>query len=183
MATAGFVTMVYGATAPGTADSGTERAYNNGSKIFCTIDDVGLVRVYFSDSDVATQAQMETGTSTAVLVTPGRQKNHPGHPKVWVSCGVAADIQQSFGVSSLTDTGTGVVTVNFSTNFSAATFMGQVTCEMTGTTYAVASSREGRMRSSSRAVGSVAFDCIDDTAGTELVKDPTTWHAVCFGDQ
>src|SRR5512139_2359095 len=34
-------------------------------------------------SMVATQADQETATSTAVVVTPGRQHFHPGHPKCW----------------------------------------------------------------------------------------------------
>ncbi len=75
---------------------------------------------------VATQAQMETGTSNDVFVSPGRQRSHPAHPKAFVSCdassGAAPVIGQSHGVTSLGDDGTGRIQVNFSITFSAATY-------------------------------------------------------------
>ena len=131
----------------------------------------------------AGQSDMVTATSTTLAVTPGRQRYHPSHPKVFVSCGVAADIQQSYGVSSLTDTGTGIVTVNFSTSFAATNFCAIVSVEATGTTWAIANARECHVRSATRATGSVACDCIDNTTTTNLVKDPTTWHIMAFGGQ
>jgi hypothetical protein len=131
---------------------------------------------------VAVQSDMETATSVTTAVTPGRQHYHPSAAKAWVSCGVAADIQQSYNITSLTDTGTGIVTITINVDFAAATYCVVAQVEMTGTTYAVASAREVHIRSATRATGSVALDCIDDTATTELVKDPTTYHCVMYGD-
>ena len=74
---------------------------------------------------VATQAEQETGTSTSLndLVTPGRQHFHPSAAKAWVTYDhVNATVDASYGVSSVTDTGLGIATVNFSTAFSAATY-------------------------------------------------------------
>lgn len=139
--------------------------------------------IYGAGQTFAQPSDMVTATSTALVVSPGNQKYHPAHPKVFVSCGVAADIQQSYGVSSLTDTGTGIVTVNLSTNFAATTYCALVSVEATATTWAIANARECHVRNASRAVGSVAFDCIDNTTTTNLVKDPTTWHIVMFGGQ
>jgi len=132
--------------------------------------------------EIATQADQETATSTILAVTPGRQHFHPGHPKAWLSCGVAADIQQSYNITSLTDTGTGIVTVTIATDFAAATYAALVTVEKINTTLTEANERIGHIRNATRAVGSVAFDCNDTTTTTNLTKDPTTWHVAMFGD-
>lgn len=132
--------------------------------------------------EIASQAEMEAGTDTTRAVTPGRFKFHPASPKAWVVCGIAADIQQSFGVSSITDTGVGDMTVTFTTAFAAATYLVQVSVENPNTTYAVANERKPHIRTGGRAVGSCRFICIDSTATTHLVKDPTTWHCVFYGD-
>jgi hypothetical protein len=131
---------------------------------------------------IAVQSDLEAGTSLTAAVTPGRQHYHPGHPKCWVSCGVAADIQQSYNVTSLTDTGPGIVTVTIANDFSAATYCALVSCEKINTTFAQADGRDGNVRSATRATGSCAFDCKDATTITNLVKDPTAWHIVMFGD-
>ena len=74
---------------------------------------------------VATQAQQETGTSTTVLVTPGRQQFHQSAAKVFgfvTTSGGVPTVQRSYGLSSLTDNGVGDFTVNFSTAFSDANY-------------------------------------------------------------
>lgn len=71
----------------------------------------------------ATQAQMETGTSTAVNVTPGIQKYHPNHPKGFVKwAGAAQTIGVSNNVASIDDNATGDLTINFTTAFSTANY-------------------------------------------------------------
>src|SRR3990167_8147332 len=72
---------------------------------------------------VATQANMETGTAVDLVVTPGRQAFHPGHPKCWAMVTVSAGtptLQTSFNISSITDTGVGQLTVTIATDFSSA---------------------------------------------------------------
>jgi hypothetical protein len=71
----------------------------------------------------ATQAEMETGTSTVVSVTPGRQHSHPGHPKFFVRATAnSTTIQESYNVTSVADTATGRMTVTIATDFGAATW-------------------------------------------------------------
>lgn len=75
--------------------------------------------------ELAVQSEMETASDTGRAVVPGRQHFHPGHPKAWVSVSAASGTplnNQSYGVSSLTDSGVGVIEVNFTTAFSAATY-------------------------------------------------------------
>lgn len=70
----------------------------------------------------ATQAQMETATSTTETTTPGRQHFHPGHPKAWGTFDPAAALDDDYGISSITDNATGDFTVNLTTAFSGATY-------------------------------------------------------------
>lgn len=83
---------------------------------------------------VATQAEMETGTATNRMVTPGRQKYHPGHPKMWASVGITAGapvLSEGFNVSSFNDDGTGDWGANLTTAFSNTTYSGHVTITST----------------------------------------------------
>lgn len=131
---------------------------------------------------VAVQSDMEAATSLILATPPGRAQFHPSSVKMWVSCGVAADIQQSYNVTSLTDTGTGIVTVTINNDFSAATYLVIVSVEKQATTLASTDNRQANLRFATRAVGSFACDCKDDTATTNVIKDPNTWHIMAMGD-
>ena len=139
---------------------------------------------YVGIGPIATQAEMEAGTSTTVVVTPGRQQYHPSACKAWLRCGVAADLTANYNITSLTDTGTGIVGITIATDFSAANvYACLATVEATATTWAVANTREVHVRNATLAAGTVSLDCIDNTATTSLVKDPSSWHCAMFGDQ
>ena len=74
----------------------------------------------FMASDVATQANQETGSSTSVLVTPGRQHFHPGHPKAggnFDGSGTPAFRSGDYGMGSITDGGVGIYTLALDTAF------------------------------------------------------------------
>jgi hypothetical protein len=133
----------------------------------------------------ASQAQMETATSTTLHVPPGRQHFHPGHPKCWGKATVSAGtptLQVSYGLTSITDTATGEIQWTFTTAFSTANYCTQATCENIGTTYAVANTRRVQIRNATGLVGSVILDCLDGTATTNLLADPASWHMTSFGD-
>lgn len=73
--------------------------------------------------EVAVQSEMETATDTTRAVVAGRMKYHPGVAKAWVTYNeVTPAILASSGVSSVSDDGTGIFTVNFSTAFSSANY-------------------------------------------------------------
>lgn len=76
----------------------------------------------------ATAAQMETGTSTDVYVTPGVQDRHAKHPKAWAmfdgsTVGTNAPTAGS-GVTSITRNAAGNYTANLAITFSGATAYG-----------------------------------------------------------
>lgn len=72
----------------------------------------------------AVQSDMETGTSTSVAVVPGVVVYHPGVAKAWArwdaSSGTPTNVS-NFGVTSYTDGGAGITTVNLTTAMSGTT--------------------------------------------------------------
>lgn len=76
----------------------------------------------FDSAVTATQSDMEAASATDKIVTPGRVHFHPGVAKAWVRWETSGtSISASYGVSSVTNNGTGDEVVNFSTAFSSAT--------------------------------------------------------------
>ena len=75
---------------------------------------------------IAAQAAMETGTSTTAVPSVSTLKYHDGVAKASVaftySAGAPA-INDSYNVTSLSDTGTGIITVNFTTAFGSINYM------------------------------------------------------------
>jgi hypothetical protein len=134
-------------------------------------------------SSIATQTDLETATSNVKYTSAGRAQFHPSASKMWCKMGVTGNILASFNVTSLTDTGTGVVAVTINVDFSSVDYAVVAGCEATATSYAVANARDVHIRSATLAAGTFSLDCIDKTATTNLVKDPTTWHVVCYGDR
>ena len=73
----------------------------------------------------ATQADQEAATSTTTMVTPGRQKYHPAHPKAWAYVTQSAGtytLQSSFGISGISKAATGRVDLTLSTAFSSVNY-------------------------------------------------------------
>ena len=69
----------------------------------------------------ATQVEQEAGTDTTVFTSPGRQNFHESAAKFWVSFS-GTTLNASYNVTSITDGGTGLKTVNIATDFSSADF-------------------------------------------------------------
>jgi hypothetical protein len=140
--------------------------------------------LYPSVGNAAVQSDMEAASALDKFVPPGMVKYHPGVCKAWGNFTVAGATTAGYNVDSPTDNGTGDITCNYTTDFSASNaYEVQVTVEMTATTYAVANARTAHIRNGGLAAGSTRFDCIDGTATTQLVKDPSSWHVSAMGDQ
>jgi hypothetical protein len=73
--------------------------------------------------EIATAAEMETGTDVVRAVTPGRVQYHDGVAKAWayITNSGTPTATASYNVSSITDPGVGNSRVNFATDMSAAT--------------------------------------------------------------
>lgn len=127
---------------------------------------------------VSTQAQMETGTDLTSAVPPGRVKNHPGVAKVWAAISVSGgtpSLDASFGVSSITDTSAGNVTVTFSTSFSSSAYCAVANSVSAGGTGNLASVKTGQ------AVGSLIVRTLLASSGADT--DNINCVVAAFGDQ
>ena len=121
----------------------------------------------------ATQAVQETATATDTAVTPATQHYHPGHPKCWGIANSSATIQASYGVSSMTNVGTGQVTWNLSTAFSSAA-------------WAFVASHMGAIDLGSDAtVGMTSGSATQSTRkiGDGTLMNPGAWYFSGLGDQ
>lgn len=70
--------------------------------------------------EIATQSEMESASDNGRAVTPGRAHFHPGVAKVWVSVDETGNEEDSYNVSSVSDDGTGEVTITIDENFSGS---------------------------------------------------------------
>lgn len=138
---------------------------------------------YSASGPVATQAQMETGTAVDVVVSPGRQQFHQGHPKMWAKFGVTGNLLDSYNVASVADDGTGLATVTIATDFSSADWMCQVSTERASTALTVANASDQAIRSAAQAAGTVTVEAWNHDAATPALADPTAWHVIGLGDQ
>ena len=120
---------------------------------------------------VATQAIMEAASSTSTIASPGRLHFHPGVAKAWArfdGSATSVTAAASYGLTSITDGGTGVYTVNFSTAFSS------------NSNYAIIpSSTADITKLRSQSAGSATILCTGH-AGT--AEDSAAVQFVAFGD-
>lgn len=133
--------------------------------------------------ELAIQSEMETATDVGRAVTPGRQHFHPAHPKMWghvtVSGGTPA-ISTSHNLTSVTDSGQGVLTATIATDFSSANWCPGMTPEHNG----VDVDTLGAIDNGGIAAGTVRFVAwqTGQSASPSLV-DPLSWNFWGFGDQ
>lgn len=120
----------------------------------------------------ATQAQQETATSLLVPVTPGVQHYHPSAAKFFVKTDAAGNIGTSYNVTSITDDGTGLLTVTIDTNFSSANWVGHTSV------FHAAALRMTQFIA--QGAGSCQVNCFDSAFA---LSDPTNWFVSGFGDQ
>ena len=132
---------------------------------------------------VASQAEMESASSTTVAVTPGRQHFHPGHPKAWCKCGVTGNDLGSYNITSITDTGAGQATINIATDFSSSNWACIGTVERSSTSLTVTNLKFVNIRNATQTAGAVQLEVYDGTATTAVQEDPTSYHLIACGDQ
>jgi hypothetical protein len=114
------------------AGTGSARTITAGNGISVSNGD-GVAGNPTISADFASQAEMETGSSTTDVVSPGRQMHHPAHPKVWGKANNAGTIHVDYGVASITDNSTGDITWTWDTAFSSAHYGAVVSLHDSGT--------------------------------------------------
>ncbi len=133
-----------------------------------TITTTGTVTV-----TAATKSDQQTGTSTTTVVTPAHQQDHDSAAKAWVNfTGSSGAVNASYNVPSVTRTGAGRYTVNFTNSFATANYAALVTAIDNGTV----------LISQALALSAGSFTvAISNTASTPT--DPAQVAVVCFGRQ
>ena len=125
----------------------------------------------------ANQAELETATSTAVAVTPGRQQFHPSAAKSWVYIAYSAGVPSatsSYNVSSLSDSGVGICAVNLTNVFSSqnyAVIAGAGQNSVSNDASTIVFARE------------VTYFNLYHYESSTTLTDPINMFAVAFGDQ
>lgn len=123
--------------------------------------------------EIAIQSEMETATDVLRAVVPGRQHFHPGHPKFWAYADPAGVLITSYNVTSITDTGTGRMTVTIATDFSSANWCCVATVDSPPTAERYAAVE-------AKTAGTVI---VSSTLDTGAPDDPVAYNVVGFGDQ
>lgn len=148
-----------------------------GGEMMLQLTGGGAFRKIAVDDLFAVAAEMEAGTELLVAVPPGLQHRHPGHPKFWgyatVSGGVPT-LRTSFNVTSISDTGTGQLTVTIATDFSGVNWAPFGHAGTDG-----GSGLRGT-QVSTQAAGSCRLDCVNTTPN---FQDPESWSFFGLGDQ
>jgi hypothetical protein len=121
----------------------------------------------------ASQTQAEAGTDNTVMITPLAANWHPGACKAWMRCDNAGSIAASHNIASITDSGTGLVTVTIGADFSSANYAIVATCE--DTKFCCIKSGGGAPTAGGFQLGTY------DVAGT--ASDVGYVFVACFGDQ
>lgn len=128
---------------------------------------------FITDSDFASQATQETGTSITAVVVTGRQKYHPSACKGWVEADVTGGVTASFNVTSFTDVGTGSGLVNWTTVFSSANYNALASMKSDNNLVA-------RIPNTSFAAGVTPILVFNLSAAA---ADPNHYMCAVFGDQ
>lgn len=140
--------------------------------------------VVASGISAASQAEQETGSSTSVATTPGRQQFHPSAAKAWINwngTGTPA-VRASYnmdGSTPITDNGTGDYTLNIGADMSSSSYAVALACNSNvGSTAMNAGVKFGAV-ATDVAAGSVRIKCQQSTTAMDL-----DWlNAIFYGDQ
>ena len=125
----------------------------------------------------ATQAQMETATTSTATVRPSVQQFHPGHPKAWGFITPPTTVTASYPASgvSVVKNSTGNYTVTHGKTMSSANYVVIATIENSSLGPAVANYAVINTRSAT------AFGLLmADSSGTGF--DPITFSYCVYGD-
>jgi hypothetical protein len=135
-------------------------------------------------AEIADQTEMEAGSDTGRIVTPGRQHFHPSAVKFWVKAtGNATTIEVSYNMTSWADTGPGIADGTIATDFSSIDWCGQVA--MLGAATNWNTTNTSGCGFSTQAAGTFTVTASQMTEGGTAAAnplDPVAWFVEGFGD-
>lgn len=131
-----------------------------------------------SGDAIAAQAEMETGTATDSIVSPGNLHYHPSSSKAWVKFNSSGAVLASHNITSVTDTDVGNWTVNIATDFSSANYCGLA--------FGGRNSGSGNLIYNIVSAAAAGTFNINSYDAPNVIRDPDTpneIYAVFYGDQ
>jgi hypothetical protein len=164
---AGF-SIVFDPNSTETIDGAVTKTVTGSGFIFCN----GSAFYTVAFLSPATQSGQEAASSVVDYVTPGCQQYHPSAAKAWFRVDAAGGVSASYNTSSVTDTGTGQITPNWTVPFSGVNYCALLTLVTSGTALIG--------MSASLATGSAVFDSFNTSSG---LTDPALWMVAAYGDQ
>jgi len=131
-------------------------------------------------SGVAAQSDMETASSTTLIVTPGRQQYHPSACKAWVifnGTGGTPTVLASYNVTGVSKLYTGGYEVTIATDFSSANYGVATTARSTSFRQLIHMIAFG----GAPAAGTIALESFN--SASSALADVELFSVVMFGDQ
>jgi hypothetical protein len=128
-------------------------------------------------AQAATQSDQETATSTTRVVTPARQQYHPSAGKCWAYVTVSGgtpSLAAGYNITSITDVGTGRLTITIGTDFSSANWASLVTLEASPVS-------DYFPLVTAKAAGTISISMV--RANASVNADPDAWNFLGLGDQ
>lgn len=150
----------------GTTTATTKAKDNNSTELATTAFVLG---------QTATQAELETGTSTTTFASPGRIQYHPSSAKAWVRCDSTGTILASYNVASVSNPSTGVIAVTFTNAFSSANY-----CAIATVQYNLGILSTVVDNGTTPTTTVCRFICYNAASSP---VNPNYWFAVFYGDQ
>lgn len=121
----------------------------------------------------AVKSDQTSASSSTVAVVPSVQQNHPSAAKAWVQItGSTGAILASYNVSSVTRNGTGDYTINFSTAFTSANYVGAPM---------IYGGIPGFVRTASQTASAIEVQVVNSANNAQF--DPAQFSIVLFGTQ
>ena len=122
--------------------------------------------------EIAIQSEMETATDTVRAVVPGRQQFHPSAAKAWLSADASGGINASYNITSIADTGTGILGVTIAQDFSSSSYVITTSARTGGSVVCCISAQ---------AAGTCSISAY--RTSTDAPIDPIGYQVAMFGDQ
>lgn len=138
--------------------------------------DTGAAGAPGSSPTAAIQTEMEAASDNTKMVTPANANWHPGVAKAWIKCNYAGAVQASHNITSITDSGTGQVTITIGTDFSSADYA--VVC-----TNLNWDARLSHVRTQNAGSLLILTSTFNYTNPPPADADATNLFVVCYGDQ
>ena len=134
------------------------------------------LKTYIGSISQANQAALEAQTNEDTYAPPDLMHHHPGMVKAWCKWDIAVTVNASHNVSSVTDSATGLWTINWNTDFSSVNYA--VACSWRDDNDKV----EFQCRGGSSAAGTYEFKLVNGGGSFVDAAAADDMHVIAVGD-